>query len=375
MIKTMDELLGKHCPKPDELRTGDLLFPRKGGAVTMSVAAQWHSNWFDKKISTVIRDTNPLLYRVISIEKNRKLLDSYSPGLRLQASPGMQLSTLLEKSGAQVIDLDDPKVQMYLYKVFSLAFKELIDAWLEMTIKQFIASSIGKFLLTTLTANDARDSFFVGHLSMVIREHNGQVVYGNEGQAYVIEANVTDYSHYRVAVHPYCPQIELTGPVPAENRALGWVTRRMAIGEKVWVARPGALPAGDQPDTNEQKNMKNRLVEQAKALHGRPYGFFDNPKFGDTDRVYCSEYLYSVFKSAAVPNFGEHRTWKWVQAYLSASGQDEVRQLVDKLMKDHPVIKPENEFFVLTPPMIWRSQALVRGQSPEHEDSYSPEVP
>ena len=45
------------------------------------------------------------------------------------------------------------------------------------------------------------------------------------------------------------------------------------------------------------------IIDSAKSHLGRPYGFFDNPALGDTDRLYCSEFVLSTFRQARQEGF------------------------------------------------------------------------
>jgi hypothetical protein len=370
---------GVNCPHPQDLRTGDLLFPRSVQPLAF-VPQYWNPGQLDPNatFAMVIAERSPVLYSLIQSNlAQARLLKGYSPDLSSIGALGAQYVELM-KAGAKVevagsgFDLDNPRVLMFLYKVMQLAFADLVDSWLKMTINEFVTSDIGKFLLKTLTATDPRDGFFVGHLAMVVREHQGQVTSGAQGEAYVIEANTTDFSHYRVAVHPYCPAGDIDPAAPrAALLARGWVTRRLAMDEKVWLARPQLSASGAHGSPDAQRQA---LADHAKALHGRPYGFFDDPRFGDADHLYCSEFLYVVFRSAAGLSLEEHRSWKWVKDYLLASAQHELHALVLKVMQKSG-LKDTDPFFVLTPPMIWSSNAVGQHWRPEGEGPYSPPVP
>jgi hypothetical protein len=344
----LPEHFGVNCPHPEELRTGDLLFPRRGGVLAPRMPVQRIHN-----------------------EAGRSVTNALSA----QAALGILISNLPAKAVTARYDLNNSRAQMFLYKVMKITFPDLIAQWLDMTIEQFIVSDIGKVFLETLTAEDPRDSFFVGHLAMVVREHNGRVTSGNEGATYVLEANTTDYSHYRVAVHPYCPADDVEPEQPrAQFLARGWVTRRLAMGEKVWLARPKALLPGGDLGNAAQQTLQQALADHAKALHGRPYGFFDDPRFGDPDHLYCSEYLFNVFRQAGALDIGEHRSWGWVKRYLAVTGQTDLLDVVIKLMKRNGY-GDARKFFVLTPPMVWASAVMGLHWCPRGEDVYSPPVP
>lgn len=370
-----------HCPPPDTLRTGDLLFPR----------------------APHTEDTNTWSFVGLPPSETSFSLGTLAPGLTIrallaqkaaefeQAEPNASqpVHALLQKYAAHYsgdldfspatpspkgqINLDDWRVMSLLLKIMQADMGELFHAWLDMTVTDFVKSDLGQFLFELLkSGTTTEENFFVGHLAMVFREHQGQVVTNDqaEGAVYVIEANITDYSHYRVAIHPYWVD-EVGSPTADEWR--GWANRRMAQGQKVWAARPAALVT----DTPDSALLRQHLVTQAKRWLGRPYGFFDHPTFGDPDRMYCAEYLYRVFWDASEENPGGqtigldgNRNWGWMRSYLKASKQQRLFGLVDALMKEHhfPASKP---FFVLTPAMIWCSPAMAQHASPQGEEPYS----
>lgn len=364
---------GVNCPQPESLRTGDLIFPRVSTLVEAGSPGKWiHTKSLgSQRMRVTVRARAPLLDAVISAANASQLLEGYV--LNLPGSFQPPGGNLEAAGGASQYDLDDPRVLMFLYRVLQTALAGLVDDWLNMTIDDFIRSEIGRFLLKTLTDKSPQTSFFVGHMAMVIRERDGVVVGGSEGTPYVIEANITDYSHYRVAVHPYAMADDPAPTPAAEPLMRGWANRRLARQEKIWLARPTALPAGDAPDSASQLTLKQTLAAQAKALHGRPYGFFDNPTFGDPDRMYCSEFVFNVFRSAGGISIADHQSWGWVARYLAVSGQTALADLVNKV-RVASGFEESRPFFVLTPPMVWSSAAVQQTWNPAGEPGYSPDV-
>jgi hypothetical protein len=149
---------GGNCPHPQDLRTGDLLFPRSVQPLAF-VPQYWNPGQLDPKatFAMVIAERSPVLYSLIQSNlAQARLLKGYSPDLSSIGALGAQYVELM-KAGAKVevagsgFDLDNPRVLMFLYKVMQLAFADLVDSWLRMTIEAVRRPrSIGKFLLTTL---------------------------------------------------------------------------------------------------------------------------------------------------------------------------------------------------------------------------------
>lgn len=321
-----------NCPPSSALHTGDLLFPRQS------------KNNLENTGDTSQTDTTPL-------------------------------DTDRMESGKNELNLDNWQVKSLLFKIMSFEMKDLFKEWLDMSVMGVMNSQLGELFLELLKSNTPRqDNFLAGHMSMVIREEAGQVVTNGStsGTVYVIEANITDYCHYRVAVHPYWVD-ESGSPTLGELR--GWANRRIALGEKVWSARPVALAANNGSET-----LGGALVEHAKRWLGRPYGFFDHPTFGNPDRMYCAEYLYNVFKDASTSTqpaasveLDDKRTWGWMLRYFAASKQDRLHGLLKALMEQKH-IPPGKPFFVLTPAMVWSSDTMTQHSSPLGEGPYCVEV-
>lgn len=378
-----------HFPSPDSLRTGDLLFPRKASHPT------------EKMLDT--QAGMPAGFKSRHAAANMKmgeLLALQLSAFEAPASPlAEQIEALIPKYATQPmwaaehemgasphnsdLSLDDWKVMSLLLKIMTVEMGDLFQEWLDMSVKEFIRSDLGKFLFELLKTDSSRDeNFFVGHMAMVVRENTGQVVTdgSNAGTAYVIEANTTDYSHYRVAVHPYWAEdepdtLQPDAPNhPTLGQLRGWANRRKAAGEKVWSASVARLVT--EPNTSD---LVASVVAQAKRWLGRPYGFFDHPTFGDPDRMYCAEYLYKVFNEGSAATgqsvrLDDRRTWGWMRAYFAASGQTRLHDLLKSLMTEKS-IDTQQPFFVLTPAMVWCSGAITGTQSPENEGPYCVAVP
>ncbi len=378
-----------HFPSPDSLRTGDLLFPRKasqtaemGLATLAGMPAGFKSRHaaanmkmgelLALQISTLAAPASPLAEQIEALIPKYASQPMWAADHEMGASPHNS-----------DLSLDDWKVMSLLLKIMKVEMGDLFQEWLDMSVKEFIRSDLGKFLFELLKTDSSRDeNFFVGHMAMVIRENWGQVVTdgSNAGTAYVIEANTTDYSHYRVAVHPYWAEdepdtLQPDAPNhPTLGQLRGWANRRKAADEKVWSASVAQLVT--VPNTSD---LVASVVAQAKRWLGRPYGFFDHPTFGDPDRMYCAEYLYKVFNEGSAATgqsvkLDDRRTWGWMRAYFAASGQPHLHDLLERLMAEKS-IDTQRPFFVLTPAMVWCSGAITGTQSPENEGPYCVAVP
>lgn len=415
---------GGNCPHVDQLQTGDLLFPRRPTPAHKPVA--WGTLWakllsgpgtpvlmdarLRRTIGDILVEADPELterlrsgrpWRGYVPDPTRwprvlpqALTTSATPldaddvvepptvheSLLLQPDAGDHLFSeqraLLVQAGG-FPGVDDPDFLFAMLTILRIEFPDLLEQWLDMSVEEFILSDIGRFFIDALTSPDVRLSFFVGHVAIVLREQDGQSVDAPHGQVYVIEANITDYSHYRVSIHPYHCDTDInpdTRPnAPASEWAQemrGWVNRRCALGEYVWHARP-AIDGG-------LGDWHTPLMQACKKHLGRPYGFFDHPDFGEDDRLYCSEFVFRAFDDLGhlLPGFAkslqDKQTWAGMRDYLRVSGQDEQRKLVEEIMRTQGF--PEDRaFFVMPPPVLWNSIALTRRTSPGWEAApYAP---
>lgn len=437
--KTRTPHWGGNCPAPDQLQTGDLLFPRKPMQPEHQIG--WGAFWislldaeqlptgiglgFGAKIGDILEhadagEMRDLLKRRLpdgtpdfsglagytpdptrlsrgqSPDKGIALMRDGVPGaaaahiaqtpvyesllLRLgeQGHP-LSLWSTNPAQAASIPGPDDPDFLLAMLAILRIEFPHLIDKWLDMTVNEFVRSDIGQFFIDALTSPDPSLSFFVGHVAIVLREKDGRSVNGTDGTVYVVEANITDYAHYRVSIHPYHSDRDpllhgASGAAADESASLmnGWVNRRCAMGEYVWHARPRLDAYGDA--------WKTPLLQACKQLLGRPYGFFDHPDFGDDDRMYCAEYVYRAFKDidAIVPGFAENlrdkQTWSGMQEYLNVSRQKKQHKLVTQIMKAQKIAGSE-PFFVLPPPLLWNSTALTREANPSFANRpYAPSM-
>ena len=242
------------------------------------------------------------------------------------------------------------------------AFPELLGDWLKMTVAEFLQHPLSDLLIGALE-RESGPGFFVGHVAMVLRERDG--AHAPDGDKWVIEANTTDFSHYRVAIHPYLvPGEPLAEPQPGDAvpaRLRGWANRRLSSGESIWHSRHKSLL---DDDTNAGVlDMRRRLVDVAKSYLGRPYGFFDDPQFGDDGRFYCGEYVHKVFErvGAGALKVDENRTWDWLYTNRALLGDAAFVTRLEHAMKKGGLLKKMQgkQFFLLTLPMLYKSSTLV----------------
>ena len=250
--------LGVNCPNIKDLKTGDLLFPRLSDLATAKYA----------HVDPAAMDD------LITNTKLLKLIQS---------------------------------------ALIAAGFKSIADEWFGHKINsngfiKFYKDPLIKLFYDIFAEGDIRNNLFVGHVGMVICEKDGEISKDAiDSNVYVIESNITSYSHYRVAIHPYYikdevdvvknyfekyfnkaePLQDCDYDLPAAQ-AVGWVNRRIAKRECVWHARPKSEGFPD--------NWQMDLALKAKSLHGRSYAFFDDPEFGDDNRLYCAEFIYKVYK-------------------------------------------------------------------------------
>lgn len=389
------------CPAPAMLQTGDLLLPRLPttaikerlgtlGFTTFThflARKKWGHHPAGKRTLRELRDTPSLLLQPARGPTTPPGL--HAELLGLPSTWGSRLDLL----SSYALSLEDIDIAL-LMNVLEAEFTDLIDQWLDMPLDDFINSDLGVFLLETLLTGDASTHFFVGHVSLVIRERDGLSTTLEAGsELLVVEDNTTEYSHYRTAIHPYHLEIDpvpaLTTEDPDGNRergvqvaatARGWVNRRRALGHQVWALRPRLLSDRSPLNEGEKQDIRQRLAVEAKRLHGRPYGFFDHPHLGDDDRMYCAEFIKVVFDRVALTT-GQSQltvdalnTWDWMQDYQDPqypSGDQKLFQLIRNIRTQQPALAdPNRPFFVLTPAMIAESPDMQELFTPPGGDRY-----
>ena len=274
-------------------------------------------------------------------------------------------------------------MQILIASGFGGLIKNWFNATTPITLIDFMMDPLIQLLFDLLVADDVKGSVFIGHVGMVIREKDGKHTNTIEGSSvYVINANITSYSHYRVAMHPYYVKDDNTNistyfkkhynkkipngfddetdfDWPAENAA-GWANRRIALLENIWHARPSS---DFQKALGEE--WQNGLIKAAKEMHGRPYGFFDHPDLGEDDRMYCSEYIYNIFRRGisddASKILKKKMTWGMVKQSMINDKNDTMAGFIQDILNDHETYqkKETDEFFVLQPAILWNSPGLT----------------
>jgi hypothetical protein len=320
---------GVNCPKIEDLKTGDLLFPRLGDFATAK---------YEPVDPTAMDD-------LISNTKLLKLIQN---------------------------------------ALIAAGFKSIADEWFGHTVNsnsfiQFYNDPLIKLFYNIFAEGDIRNNLFVGHVGMVICEKEGEIVkdaIGDNINVYVIESNITSYSHYRVAIHPYYVKEEVDTvknyfekyfnnveplqdcdyDLPA-SQAVGWVNRRIAMRECVWYARPTSK--------GFPENWQIELATKAKSLHGRSYAFFDDPELGDDNRLYCAEFIYKVYKDTIGSKANKlisKMKWGEIVKYLNADKNAVMETLILEIIQtnDKYKISQFDNFFVLPPDILWRSPMLKR---------------
>lgn len=406
---------GRNCPRAEDLRTGDLLFPRRPDNLS-GEALGWGSHWAEMLDTRSGEFHERMNVRIGTLLKNREAGEfvkwlgrgedakrwigaGYAPdptrvGVRNRPAGAalMALGTdqpeevsytslLLDAdsgdhplSGARSTPMiggfpgpDDPDFLIAMKAILDIALPDIIKDWLGMTVADFIRHEVGRFLVDALTSPDVRLSFFVGHVGVVLRESDGQSVDPPHGRVRVIETNITDYAHYRVSLQPYFhvddirPHSATSDEVAKEaaHKMRGWVNRRCALGERVWMARPDPSTTADWQDL---------LLQAGKSYLGRPYGFFDHPCFGDDDRMYCAEYVFRMFEDVdpvLARRLQDRRTWGDMKSYLCKSGQTKQYKLVESIQHQQG-FPDDRPFFVLPPALLWNSSALEQVFAPDY---------
>jgi hypothetical protein len=388
---------GENCPKSSDLHTGDLLFPRRlDQSSTQVIGAQLQNNLggassetggptlrvlfdLDKEQGRLHRDGSkanigwvPDITRLSfpknvpsSVTMSHPTLDAPATDeappdfTSLLVNPYDPLHpALLAQTASAIPDMSDSEMDQWMRRILEIALPEIPRHWLNMSVPQFRASAIWRLLQSGLLSADVRLSFFIGHVGIVLKEG---------GNTWVIEANITDFSHNRVAIHPYhVPSDEkgITDQAIEKNRdsenaardraevMRGWVNRRTALGELVWCASPNEITENDQ----------QTLPNAARKYLGRPYGFFDHPEFGHGNRFYCAEFVHRVFKDvspALAASIDDQRTWRGMRTYLNAIGDTQQADWISEILEEAD-FEEEHKFFVLPPALLWRSQSLEK---------------
>jgi hypothetical protein len=347
-------------PHPRDLRTGDVLFPRKPKPLIES--------FFNPISLWSVNERQMTVGGLLAKKGLADLAPLDLPGLEfdtLYARPRRDLEML---EGAD--DRNNPARLLFLIRILRVAFRDLTVDWFGMTVDQFLRNPLVKVLMRALDGDILNnDGFFVGHCAIVLREDDGahsddtSADDGN-GNVYVIEANVSDFDHYRVAIHPY--HVKGDG---ADGRWRGWLNFRASQDNLVWHSRHTALDGAPEAAVAP---VRQALLASAKTYLGTAYSFFDDSAFGHPGRLYCTEYVYRVFDDVltgaltppAHPELlavDDTRTWQWMKDNNPRVKEGDMGDVIRDALAD-PVIGPHvagKPFFILTVQMLWRSARLA----------------
>lgn len=352
-----------HYPLPKDLNTGDLLFPRVPNDGARSTALGVHGTletlWNHVGRAWAERPLRELLGPdAVDMLEDETVHPDVGGLLATPTQPREQwLESLAAEDRAR---MEFAGREMLLLFILRTTLKKLVKDWLGMTVGEFWRHPLRRILLGALEPG-GQAQFFIGHVAMVLRERDG--AHADDGEVWVIEANITDFSHYGVAQHRYWVDGEPTGwTKPGDHghdRMRGWANRRLAQGEAIWHSR--LIPADADPARASQ--WRQHLVNRAKRYLGTPYGFFDDPEFGHTGRLYCGEFVQRVFtdtEADAAWHVDQNLWWAWLFKNLDALGPPDFVKEVDKALTLDLRRKMQGEpFFLLTLPMLYRSAQLL----------------
>jgi hypothetical protein len=346
---------GTNYPKPEQLRTGDILYVRP--AVPTS---HWRLLMLPDQLlevdrqKTVAEFLGPSLMLQLAVITNDADVLADAQDLARRAE--------LEFDGLRKTTTLPMKEMLFLIALMYVEFPVLVKSWFHISITRFLMNPLVKLLMKSFDGS-IKDGFFIGHCAMVIRETDGAE--DGAGTPYIIEANATSFDHYGVNITPYyLPDDGRTGT----GLYRSWAQARAARGDACWLARPTALADDASPIVRQRRQS---LLAGSKTYLGRNYSFFDNPEVGDAGRLYCSEFIYRAFgdvskSDPAVPpmNDGGVMTWQWMKDNNPDDPQkpDGIGHWVQKCWDD-PDIGPHIRkkgalFFILTVQMLWHTTAV-----------------
>lgn len=339
-----------HYPQPQDLKTGDLLFPRVPAPVAKP-ADDALDAW-----------TGQPLRKLLGVNAVQMLYDRrFRPDVSGLLEPqGLRPKGKKQDPEQARIKLAGRELLVLLILVrTSRVVRDLLGDWLDMSVGEFLRHPLRKILFGAL-APGGESHLFVGHVAMVLRERDG--AHADKGDVWVIEANTTDFSHYGVALHRYWAEREPTGRIEpgahGYNRMRGWANRRLAQGDAIWHSRLAPACADDR----RTLEWRQSLVNQAKRYLGTPFGFFDDPEFGSASRLYCGEFIQKVFADVEPDQawqVGQNRSWDWLLTHLDVLGPPEfVNDVMNALTADLRESVQGQPFFLLTLPMLYRSAQL-----------------
>ncbi len=359
-IDVRDVALGKTFPNPDDLQTGDLLFPRKitalegPSAATSSLMLLATSLTGREREMTVRQYLGPLLSLYAETVGGGRASEQtlFDARHQTEAAPLKVHAGLVGAGGKGKL--------AFLLAILRLEFADILFDWFGLKVEDFLHHPL-LVVLQGAFDNTVQDSFFIGHCAMVLRETDG--AHSDAGDVYVIEANASSFDHYSVSMHPYLLPGDGAG---GGGRYRSWAGFRASRGDCCWHSRHVFF---DQADAAAAQAARQALLAAAKLYLGRTYSFFDTPVFGDHGRLYCSELLYRAYedvRAAATPlqalDDGGVRTWDWMRANnpMRRAGDlgDTIEKVYANLVSGPSVSIPDRPFFIITVQMLWRQPVL-----------------
>jgi hypothetical protein len=228
-----------------------------------------------------------------------------------------------------------------VYKVLDRLFPEIAAEWAgrglaiflkHPLLKLFLSAFAQEFSDNMLLGDGTLGNYYIGHVAMVVRESK------DKDRLFVIEANASDFSHYRVAIHLY--HDPATANLPLGLRR-GWVDRRTGKSQLVWACRHRLLDDSSVLAPAERDGARDRLANTAKKYLGRPYGMFDILKFGDDDRLYCGEFCHRAYADAFAGSphqarLDDNRSWKWLADNFNIPLPQPLLELLLRLYGEFP---------------------------------------
>ena len=332
----LDMTLGKYFPDPQDLQSGDLLFPKKlNDAVIASVDT-----------GLVLASQHPEVVEVFTVLKQSGISDELGHQFLLE---------MLERNPARNPELVNYKdsVDHAIERLFGLKFlQDLAGLNLIFFFRfvHFLGDEFGEQLAGVW--DDIGEGYSVGHVAMAFREPNDPT-----GEVYVLEAGCTDFSHYRVTISPYFDPDD-RARVKGQHRS--WAARRIALDEAIWSRRlvrarhPVALSAQEQQG----------LVDECKHWLGVPYGILEPGMMDNPERLYCSELIARAVQTLHPKvDIAQNQNWRWVIVNLAKLGNmGPVIDLITDLMAAPMGLAP---FPILSPKMLYASASLAQQFSPQ----------
>lgn len=294
-------------PSTADLKSGDLLFPKKPGDVviaSLDAEEAWGSL---AAIDRVGLQGKQLKMRV------GDLLDSPDEGDALALGYVRQW----QERVAVLRSHDKTLASDKLEDLSDLAVQDLLH----------LGRSLMVPLADTLGQEWSRLPFTFGHVAMAFEEND---------QWYVMEAGCTDYSHYRVCISPYLDD-EDSDRQPGQTR--GWAKRRANLGQCTWSARHKAL----------KPEHLALILNHCKNFLSVPYGILEPGMMSNPNRIYCTELLQRGFAQASL-RLDERQKWSWGFAPLTA-----VFDWLSSINKQAQIL---DHFPLLSPKMIYTAKSI-----------------